>query len=67
MPLLPADVPPPRAAYSWRMNPIELSAAFSSIVESSSAFVASVDASLREMLGEVPPAIPQPDANYVLR
>jgi putative membrane protein len=31
------------------------------------AIVASVDASLREMLGEVPPAIPQPDANYVLR
>ncbi|MDR3369861.1 bestrophin family ion channel [Rhodoferax sp.] len=30
------------------------------------AIVASVDASLREMLGEVPPPVPQPDANFVL-
>ena len=30
------------------------------------AMVAGIDASLREMLGETPPAAPQPDANFVL-
>lgn len=30
------------------------------------AMVAGIDASLREMLGEVPPAAPQPNANFVL-
>ena len=30
------------------------------------AIVSGIDASLREMLGEVPPLLPQPDANFVL-
>ena len=30
------------------------------------AMVSSIDASLREMLGEVPPPVPRPDANFVL-
>jgi putative membrane protein len=30
------------------------------------AMVCSIDASLREMLGEVPPPVPLPDANFVL-
>jgi putative membrane protein len=30
------------------------------------AMVAGINASLREMLGEVPPAVPQPNANFVL-
>jgi putative membrane protein len=31
------------------------------------AIVAGIDASLREMLGEIPPPAPQPDADFVLR
>jgi putative membrane protein len=30
------------------------------------AIVAGIDASLREMLGDVPPPAPQPDANFIL-